>query len=143
MPLAFCSWGEAAVLGCWAPICAVGCYSGQLDQDLGHLWGLMTCQKWCLVLTLGQLLSAAMGHRGSAALHCLWWSILEEASSPFCIRRTSKAFAELQRMPFEVAKSAHQLKKASLSLCQGVQGDVPGGAALCVPLMGTEMASLL
>lgn len=84
-----------------------------------------------------------MGHRGSAALHCLWWSILEEASPPFCIRRTSKAFAELQRMPFEVAKSAHQLKKASLSLCQGVQGDVPGGAALCVPLMGTEMASLL
>lgn len=67
MPLAFCSWGEAAVPGCWAPICAVGCYSGQLDQDLGHLWGLMTCQKWCLVLTLGQLLSAAMGHRGSAA----------------------------------------------------------------------------
>lgn len=100
----------------------------------------MTCQNWGLISDPGAAAEhnhEHLGHRGSCCLALPVVEHLQEgiSSIPFRIRGTSKAFAELQRMPFEVAKSASSKKASlslSLSLCEAVQGDVPGGVgSLC------------
>lgn len=106
----------------------------------------MACQKWCLLFrprAAAEHSHECLGHRGSSGLHCLWWSLLQEASPPFpFVGSTSKASAELQRMPFEVAKSARQLKKTSLALpLQGCSGRCPWWGWLF--MVGTKMASFL
>lgn len=130
-PWLFAAGVRAAIPGYQAPISAVGCYSGRLDQDLGCLGGLMTCQKWCLIYdprAAAEYDHERLGHHGSCCLHCLWWSILKEASPPFpfasgglqrpllnfkgCLLKLLKVCASSKRLP---------------SLCKGVQGDVPGG----------------
>lgn len=130
-PWLFAAGVRAAVPGYRAPISAVGCCSGWLDEDLGRLGGLMTCQKWCLIYdprAAADYDHERLGHHGSC---CLALPVVEHleggiSSIPFRIGRTSKAFAELQRMPFEVAKLCASSKRLP-SLCKGVQGDVPGG----------------
>lgn len=147
-PWLFAARVRAAIPGYRAPISAVGCYSGRLDEDLGRLGGLMTCQKWCLIYdprAAAEYDHERLGHHGSC---CLALPVVEHleggiSSIPFRIGRTSKAFAELQRMPFEVAKSVRQLKKTSLSL-QGCSGRCPWwGWLLVFFVVGTEMASFL
>lgn len=136
MPLAPCSQGRGCcprILGshlcCWMLF-------RPANQDLGHLWGLMTCQKWCLIYGPGAAAEHShehLGRRGFAALHCLWWSILKEASPPFPfapggLQRPLQNFKGCLLKLLKVRASSKRL----LSFCKGVQGDVPGGVgSLC------------
>lgn len=108
----------------------------------------MACHKWRLVYdpwAAAPYSHECPGHRvacwlASPAVEHLEGGI---SSIPFCVGRTSKTPAKLQRMPLEVTKSVLQLKKTHLPL-QRCSGRCPRwGWLLVLSVTGTKMASLL
>lgn len=92
----------------------------------------MACHKWCLIYDPGAaLLHATMSVQDTmylAGLHCPWWSILKEGSPPFPfalggLQRPLLNFKGCLLKLLEVCTGSKRL----ISLCKGVQGDVPAG----------------
>ena len=108
----------------------------------------MACHSWCLIYDPP---AAAPHNRECPGYHvscCLVLPAVEHleggvSSIPLRVGRTSKASAELQRAPFEVATSVRRLKKTDLPL-QGCSGRCSWwGWLLAFFRMGTKMASFV
>lgn len=98
-------------------------------------------------VTLLRMLHVTVGTHHTVCLSslcCLQWNILERHPlHSSCIRRTSKASAKLQRMPFEVAKSVCWLKKIYLPLQGCLEKCCWWGWLFALFVTGTKIASFV